>query len=274
VPSQSAALSLYRAEINRSAPLSPAAERELADRCRSGDRDAARRLVEGCLSAVAAIAYEYRRCGLPMEDLVQEGNIGLMKAVERFDPAHGTRLSRYAAYWIRAEIRAYVVRHYRIVKLGSTKGEHRAVWLYRRTREPSAEKLAEQSGLTLERATSLLPLLQANDVSLSPRPEDDGPSLFDRLAHRGGTAEEAVGDEQQRELLRAAVDRVVDELPPRDQDIVRRRLLADEPATLEALGTTWGVSKERMRQLEVRVKAQLRERLEDELGEVCEAARS
>jgi len=193
---------------------------------------------------------------------VQEGNIGLMKAVERFDPAFDVRLSRYATYWIRAEIRAYVVRHYRIVKLGTTKGEQRAVWYYRRTRETSPERLAEHSGLSLERASALLPLLRANDLSLSPRPpESDGPDLLDVLPHAGDTAEAALDDEQRRAALRDAVARVLEELSPRDRDIVRRRLLAEDPMTLEALGAAWGVSKERVRQLEERLKAQLRERL-------------
>lgn len=258
---QSAALARYRATIARRPPLDPALERDLADRCRRGDQRAGHRLVEACLSAVFAIALEYRRCGLPIEDLVQEGNIGLLKAVEHFDPDRGVRLSTYAGYWIRAEIRAYVVRGYRVVKLGTTKGEQRALWLYRRTREARPEVLAEMSGLTLSRATDLLPLLLANDVSLTPRSDDDGPSLADRLAHGAESAEAALGDAEALDLLRDELAALLAELPAREQDIARRRLLAEEPLTLEELGAAWGVSKERVRQVEDRLKARMRERL-------------
>ncbi|APR79222.1 RNA polymerase sigma factor RpoH [Minicystis rosea] len=251
-------LSRYRIEVARRERLAPAVEQDLAHRYRSGDRSVAQRLIEGCLAAVIAIALEYRRCGLPIEDLVQEGNIGLLKAIDRFDPCHGVRLAAYAGYWIRAEIRAYVVRHYRIVRLGSTKGEQRAIWLYRKTREARPEALAEMSGASLERVLDLLPLLLANDVSLSPASHDDGGSPLDRLDARVDAADEVLGNAEDRARLRAAIT----ELSAREQDIVRRRLLAEEPATLETLGSTWGVSKERVRQIEERAKARLRERIE------------
>jgi RNA polymerase sigma-32 factor len=218
------------------------------------------------LSAVVAIAVEYRRCGLPVEDLVQEGNIGLLKAVERFDPRRGVRLATYAKYWIRAAIRAYVVRHYRVVKLGTTKGEQRAVWLYRRTREQRPEELAAQAGLSMERITALLPLLMANDVSLSPA-SDDAPSPLERLADRGRNAEDLFGDEEEGDRLRDAIATILAELAPRDRDIVRRRLLADEPTTLEEIGNEWGVSKERVRQLEASLKTRLRVKLDRFVGD-------
>src|SRR5581483_8091630 len=123
--SDRAAFSLYRAELAEQATLTPEAERDLAQRYRKGDRAAGQRLVEACLPFVMTIALEYRRWGVPMEDIVQEGNIGLLKAAERFDPERGCRLATYAAYWIRAEIREYVARGYRIVRLGSSKSERR-----------------------------------------------------------------------------------------------------------------------------------------------------
>jgi RNA polymerase sigma-32 factor len=266
---QSTAFSHYRAEVARHAGLTRQAEQELSGRYRGGERDAARLLVEGCLPTVISIALEYRRCGLPVEDLVQEGNLGLLKAVERFDPGRGVRLSTYAAYWIRAEIREYVARHYRVVRLGSSKAERRALWLYRKTREDRPEALGAMSGLSTERAAEMLPLLLTHDASLSPR-DDDGPGLLDRLADRAGTAESALGDAEERGRLEAVVAAIVAELSARDQDIVRRRLLADDPLTLEQLGEAWGVSKERVRQLEESVKARMRLRLAelaDERGE-------
>jgi RNA polymerase sigma-32 factor len=258
----SEALSLYRVDLARRPRLTPALERDLAERYQQGERAAAARLVEGCLEAVLAIAWEYRRCGPPLEDLIQEGNIGLLKAVERFDPGRGVRLAKYAAYWIRAEIREYVARQYRIVRPGSSKGERRALWLYRRTREQAPEALAAMCGMSTERVTELLPLLMACDVSLSPQPAEDGPSLVDRLSDGAGSAEDALCDADQRDQLHAALTRILAELPARDQDIVRRRLLAEDPATLEQIGATWGVTRERVRQLEERVKDRIRRSLE------------
>jgi RNA polymerase sigma-32 factor len=260
-------LSHYRADVARRARLSPEVERDLAERYRSGDRQASRRLIEGCLDCVMAIAYEYRRWGAPIEDLVQEGNIGLLKAVERFDPGRGVRLATYAGYWIRAEIREYVARHYRIVQLGSSKGERRALRLYRKTREQRPEVLAAMSGLSAERVTALLPLLLSGDVSLTAQPGDDRPDILERLADGKGTPEQALCDADERQHVSHAVADAISALTPREQDIVRQRLLADEPATLERLGVAWGVSRERVRQIEQSTKARMRVRLEVTTGE-------
>ena len=257
---QSASFASYRAEIGARRPLSLAAEQQLAERYAGGDRSAARPLVEGCLQAAVAIALEYRRCGLPLEDLVQEANIGVIKALDRFDPSRGVRLATYAKYWIRAQIRTYVERQYRIVKLGTTKGEQRALWLYRRTREHRPEELSAMCGLSTERVRELLPLLMAGDVSLSPPPGGEA-SPLDRITHRSGTAEDLLGDAEERDQLESAVAGILAELSPRDRDIATRRLLSEEPETLERIGEAWGVSKERVRQLEEGLKARLRERL-------------
>ncbi|APR82251.1 RNA polymerase sigma factor RpoH [Minicystis rosea] len=272
-PSGKAAFSHFRSEVGRRRQLSAEAELDLAARHRRGDRAAAHRLIEGCLGTVIRIALRYRLCGLPLEDLVQEGNIGLLRAIERFDPSHGVRLAVYAGFWIRAEIRGYVAKSYRIVRLGASKGEVRALWLYRRTREQRPEALAAMTGMSTERATELLPLLAARDVSLSPAPDDDGEGFLGKLADRSRSVEDAVGDVEDRERLRAAVATVVAELPERDQDIIRRRLLAEEPVTLEALSITWSVSKERVRQIEERAKSRLRERLEQIAADVLPDAR-
>jgi len=262
-----AAFSVYRTQLANRTTLTPEVERDLAIRYRAGDRDAGRRLVEACLPFVMTIALEYRRWGLPLEDIVQEGNIGLLKAAERFDPERGCRLATYAAYWIRAEIREYVARGYRIVRLGSSKSERRALRIYRKTHEKNPEALAEMSGLTEERATELLPLLMARDVSLERSPTDDGKAPVDRLADDSRSPEEEACLADEREHLQAALKQVVAELSPRERRIVRQRWLTDEPKTLEQLGAAFGVSKERVRQLEERAKKRMRERLEQIVGE-------
>ena len=163
---QAASLQAYRARLDHVVPLNRDEERALALRHQAGDRDAGRRIIEACLPFVVSIALEYRRWGVPLEDIVQQGNVGLLRAVAKFDTSKDCRLATYAAYWIRAEIREYVVRGYRVVRLGTTKAERRALRAYRTTRESDPERLAQLSGLSVDRVRGLLPLLQGREASL------------------------------------------------------------------------------------------------------------
>lgn len=262
-----AAFSTYRTQLANRTTLTPEVERDLAIRCKNGDRLAGHRLIEACLPFVMTIALEYRRWGLPLEDIVQEGNIGLLKAAERFDPDRGCRLATYAAYWIRAEIREFVARGYRIVRLGSSKSERRALRIYRKTHERDPNVLAEMSGLSSERASELLPLLMSRDVSLERSPTDDGKAPVDKLADKARSPEEEACVADERAQLQEALRQVVAELSPRERSIVQNRWLTDEPQTLEELGATFGVSKERVRQLEERAKKRMRDRLQQIVGE-------
>ncbi len=256
------AFSFYRSQLTSQTTLTPEQERDLATRWRSGEKLAGQRMIEACLPFVMTIALEYRRWGLPLEDIVQEGNIGLLKAADRFDPDRGCRLATYAAYWIRAEIREYVARGYRIVRLGSSKSERRALRAYRRTREKNPAVLAQLSGLTTERATELLPLLMARDVSLEGAPED-GFAPLDRIASPDSSPEDETADRHERARMSEALKLVVSELSPREQRIVHERWLTESPVTLEELGVSFGVSKERVRQIEERAKKRMRARLEE-----------
>jgi len=212
------------------------------------------------------IALEYRRWGLDPDDIIQEGNIGLLKAADRFDPDRGCRLVTYAAYWIRAEIRDYVVRGYRIVRLGASKNERRALRFYRKTRERDPKALAEASGLPLERAEMLIPLLSARDVSLDLK-EPGGLAPADRMAADGPSPEEEAAVDEERERLSDALHCAVQELPPREREIMTSRWLTETPLTLEQIGRQFGISKERVRQIEERAKRRMRERIEAIVGD-------
>lgn len=249
-----------RNETPRRAPLSIEEERELAERYRDGDKEAGHRLVEANLPFVVSVAREYRRWGIPLDDIIQQGNIGLMKAVERFEPERGYRLITYAGYWIRAEIREYVVRAYRLVRIGTTKRERRALRAYRTTREENPAKLAELSGLSEQEAERLLPVLAGREASLDG-PTASGLYPLDRMPSPGGTPEDHVIESDTRTRARAVIDELIAELSPREQLIAQSRWLLDEPVTLEQLGRKLGVSKERVRQLEARMRGQLRSRL-------------
>lgn len=247
----------YRASLVNIEPLDPETERQLAADWRAGDPDAGRRLVEASLPFVIRIAREYRRWGVPLEDLVQQGNLGLLKAADKYDPAKECRLVTYAAYWIRAEIRDYVVHSYRIVRLGTTRTERRAMRTFRRQGAESAEDLAERSGMPVARAEKLWPLLAGGDMSLDARYDDRGPAV-DRLRDRQVDPEGLLLRESTIRAVREALGGALEELSARERRIVQARLLADEPCTLEHLGREMGVSKERVRQLEERARRKLR----------------
>jgi RNA polymerase sigma-32 factor len=226
-----------------------------------GDQKAGVKLVEACLPFVISIALEYRRWGVPLEDIIQQGNLGLLRAAKKFDPAKECRLATYAVYWIRAEIREYVVRAYRVVRLGTTKAERRALRAYRTTKESDPAKLAEVSGLTKERVEQLLPLLSARETSLDASTSDLPPAV-ERLVANDSSPEDDAGVKQSRERAKHAVALALEGLSDRERLIVRERMMSDEPATLQALGLMLGVSKERVRQLEERARGKLRSELE------------
>jgi RNA polymerase sigma-32 factor len=255
------ALDRYRASLKRVEILDAEAERELAQRWAEGDQRAGAHLIESSLPFVIAIAREYRRWGVPLEDLVQQGNLGLLKAAAKFDPDKKCRLITYAAYWIRAEIRDYVVRSYRIVRLGTTRTERRAMRAYRRQAVESPQALAEESGMPLTRAKQLWPLLTRGDLSLDAT-VSDAPAAMERMSFKQPTPEEAVARSEAVHHVREALDEAMGSLTDREQRIVEARILSDEPRTLESLGREMGVSKERVRQLEVRARQKLRDRLE------------
>jgi RNA polymerase sigma-32 factor len=254
------ALRAYRQNLSAVTQLDRATERDLARRFLLGDTRAGERIVEACLPFVISIALEYRRWGIPLEDIIQQGNLGLLRAAKKFDPDRECRLATYAAYWIRAEIREYVVRGYRVVRLGTTKGERRALRAYRTTHERDPEALAKLSGLTKERIEILLPLLAARETSLDASTPDSGPAV-DRLVAAGPSPEDEAEAHEHQARAERAISLALRELTERELLIVRQRMMSDDPVTLQELGNVLGVSKERVRQLEERARGKLRLRL-------------
>ncbi len=250
----------YRASLRRVDVLDAETERELARAWVNGDSRAGEKLIEASLPFVIRIAREYRRWGVPLEDLIQQGNLGLLKAAAKFDPDKKCRLVTYASYWIRAEIRDYVVRTYRIVRLGTTKTERHAMRAYRKKGIDSPEALAEESGMPLARAQSLWPLLSQGDFPLDKATPDRGPRV-ERLPSGSPNPEEEVARRRIISDVRSALVDALGSLTDRERKIVEDRILSEEPRTLEALGQQMGVSKERVRQLEVRARQKLRTKL-------------
>lgn len=240
---------------------SPERERALIEAWKHGDRKAGGELVRSFLPFVVSIAVEYRRWNAPLEDIIQQGCLGLLRASERFDPEQHVRLVTYAAYWIRAEIRDYVLRTYRMVRLGTTKSERKALRYYRTTLEAEPGKVADVSGMSVRKAEALMPLLTSSDLSFDAAPHDGASSVQDRLAANDPTPEEQVISALDGKRTHRVILRLISELPAREQVIAQERWLAETPATLESLGSRFGVTKERVRQIEDRTREKIRARL-------------
>jgi len=258
---QSDSLRAYRNALSTRPQLDRDSERELALQWKAGDKRAGEKIIEACLPFVISIALEYRRWGIALEDIVQQGNVGLLRAAKKFDTKRECRLATYASYWIRAEIREYVVRAYRVVRLGTTKGERRALRAYRTHQARDVESLARVSGLSEERVEMLLPVLAGREASLDGTAVGGESTMGDRLAATDASPEEDAAESEARAQTKLAVTQALKDLTDRELLIVRKRLMSDDPITLQALGDILGVSKERVRQLEERARGKLRGKL-------------
>lgn len=269
-------LSRYFAELRDHRPLSREEEHRLAVRLvEEGDVDAARRLVLANLRLVVKIAMQYRRAWTNVLDLIQEGNVGLLQAVRRYDPYQGVKLSSYAAYWIRAYILKYLLDNIRLVRLGTTRAQRKLFFRLNKEKraleaqgfEVEPRMIAERLDVSEDDVREMEQRLGESDLSLdAPAPHSDGGAAFgDFLAGPGQDAEERVADGELRRVFLEKVHAFAQELEPRDRQIVEQRILADEPRTLQEMGTQFGVSRERVRQLEARVVSRLREYLRENL---------
>jgi RNA polymerase sigma-32 factor len=224
-----------------------------------GDLRAGDQLVRSHLALIRAIAHGYRLWGVGVDDLVQQGCLGLLKAVQRFDSERAPSLQAYATYWIRAEMRDYVVRGYRIVRLGTTRTERKALRMYRVREIKDAAQLAQESGMPVARCEQLWPLLTQRDSHIDDTRKHPAP--LDRMVHETQTPETLALIREGTALLRTRVGDALSQLSARERRILEARMMTDEPSTLEALGVELGLSRERVRQLEAVAKAKVKDRL-------------
>jgi len=271
------ALTRYMAELAQHAPISREEEHELAVRWREeGDIEAARQLVLANLRLVVKIAMEYRRAWINVLDLIQEGNLGLMQAVQRFDPYRGVKLASYGAYWIRAYILKYILDNIRMVRLGKTRAERKLFFrLNKEKREleqqgfqPEPRLLAERLDVSEQDVLSMEQRLAESDLSLNAparRHEDSTAEYGDFIPAGGASAEDTVAGEQIRRVFLENVQEFSKDCGERERRILDARLLAEDPVTLQELGKEFGVSRERVRQLEARLMKRLSEYLKKHL---------
>ncbi len=262
-----ASLNRYLSEIRKFPLLTPEQEYMLAKRYQEHqDPEAAAKLVTSHLRLVAKIAMGYRGYGLPVSELISEGNIGLMQGVKKFDPERGFRLATYAMWWIRASMQEFILRSWSLVKIGTTAAQKKLFFNLRRMKNnleafedgdlkpEHLHKIATDLGVSEEDVINMnRRMAMGGDTSLNVTLYDDGEGQWqDTLEDDGPLQDERVADAQERDVRHALLGEAMGSLNDRERDILTRRRLIEEPETLEQLSQVYAVSRERVRQIEVR----------------------
>jgi RNA polymerase sigma-32 factor len=275
-------LSRYLTEIRKFPMLTKDEEFMLAKRWQEHeDPQAAHKLVTSHLRLVAKIAMGYRGYGLPIGEVISEGNVGLMQAVKKFDPDKGFRLATYAMWWIRASIQEYILRSWSLVKMGTTAAQKKLFFNLRKAksqisafeegdlRPDQVETIATKLGVTHDDVISMNRRLAGPDASLNAPLRSDSESEWqDWLADEQQVSQETqVAENEERDLRMGLLQEAMQELTDRERHILTERRLKDEPTTLEELASQYGVSRERVRQIEVRAFEKLQKAMRAAAGE-------
>ena len=275
-------LQAYMREVQGHSLLSKTDEHELAALyVKTGDVAAAARLVTANLRLVVKIAYEYRRAYRNMMDLIQEGNIGLMQAVKRYDPYRGVKLSSYAAWWIRAYMLRYMLNNWRMVKLGTTQAQRKLFFNLNKEKarlsamgiEPTPAEIAARLQVDEKEVIEMDRRLSRGDASLDmPVGDGDNTSVarIELLPSGSPGPEQDTTNAELNEILRDHLTRFRETLSGKDALIFDKRMVAEDPLTLQELGNEFGVSRERVRQLESRIAGKLRAFLKESVGDAFE----
>jgi RNA polymerase sigma-32 factor len=275
-------LTRYLEEIRRFPMLEPQEEYMLAKRWREhGDREAAHRLVTSHLRLVAKIAMGYRGYGLPISEVISEGNVGLMQAVKRFEPEKGFRLATYAMWWIKASIQEYILRSWSLVKMGTTANQKKLFFNLRKAkskisalqegdlRPDQVQLIAKRLGVTEQDVVEMNRRL-GGDASLNAPIRDDGDAgeWQDWLADDSASQETVMAEGEELDNRRKALTSALEVLNDRERRIFEARRLADDPVTLEELAEEFGVSRERVRQIEVRAFEKVQKAVKHKVAEI------
>ena len=272
-------LGAYMRDVQRYPLLSKEEEHDLAVRFfEEEDVEAAKRLVTSNLRLVVKIAYDYRQAYKNLLDLVQEGNIGLMQAVRKYDPYKGVKLSSYAAWWIRAYILRYILNNHRLVKVGTTQAQRKLFFNLQKEKaklaamgiEPTAELIAERLNVPERDVVSMDMRLAAGDASLdAPVGTSEGRSVarVELLPSAEVRADDTLAEAQVGDKFTEKIHQFGSTLEGKERKIFEDRLVSEEPKTLQVLGDEFGVSRERVRQIEKRLLTKLKAFLHQELGE-------
>jgi RNA polymerase sigma-32 factor len=269
-------LQLYLREVNRFPMLEPDEEFELARRVQEqGDEKAAFRLVSSHLRLVVKIAMEFQRRWMQnVLDLIQEGNVGLMRAVQKFDPDKGIKFSYYAAFWIKAYILKFIMDNWRMVKIGTTQAQRKLFYNLNKERQrlqaqgfdPNAATLSKNLDVSEDEITEMDQRLSRKDQSLNATLGDEGTAThMDFLPALGPGIEETLAQEEVSGLLREHLESILSDLNEKERDILQQRLLTDTPLTLREIGEKYGITRERVRQIESRLLDKIKKRLSEKI---------
>lgn len=269
------ALQQYLAEVRRYPYLSKEEELQLFQEYRThGSREAAVKLIMANLRVSVSIAAEYLHTGADHMDLIQEGNVGLMQAIKKFDPSKNVRFYAYAAWWSRAYILRYLLHTFRLVKVGTTQDQRKLFYNLKKEKAklerdgfaPDTKLLADRLNVRERDVIEMDQRLGNWELSLDqPIGEDQDSTLLDVLPSHQEPADEQLADHQLKTIFRAKLAEFIKTLEERDEDILRNRILSDSPLTLDDLGDKYGISKERTRQLEARIIKRLRDYLKKDI---------
>lgn len=263
LPAHTTSLHRYLVEISNNPVLSRKEEYELAMKFKNdGDLDAARKLVTSNLKFVVSVANEYRNYGFNTMDIIQEGNVGLMRAVKGFDPTKGYRLISYAVWWIKAYMQNYIIRSWSLVKLGTTQAQRKLFYKLRSAKNEmelgkdnlSAEdykELADKLNVSDRAVIEMDQRMGGKDLSLDAEiTSDNDLSHLDFLADSKENQEELLTKSEEQKMVRDGMADALQTLKDRERYIIEERVLAENPKTLEELGTKFNISRERVRQIE------------------------
>ncbi len=261
LPAVTGTLDLYINEINRFALLTPEEEFKLAVRLKKyNDLEAAEKLIVSNLRFVVKIAHEYRNYGFKLADLIQEGNIGLIHAVKKFDPEKGYRLISYAVWWIRAYIQNYLIKSWSIVKIGTTQAQRKLFFKLSQAKKqlesisktkPEFAEIASSLGVKGSEVAEMDIRMGSRDVSLNELIGDDGEnSHLDFLAFDGENQEVSLIKNEERSLVKQNITAALSGLNEREKYIILNRVMADNPETLQEIGDKYNITRERARQIE------------------------
>ena len=261
LPAVTGTLDLYIAEINRFPLLTADEEFKLAVQLKKfGDVDAAEKLIVSNLRFVVKIAHEYRSYGFGLADLIQEGNVGLIHAVKKFDPYKGYRLISYAVWWIRAYIQNYLIKSWSLVKIGTTQAQRKLFFKLSQTKKeletlskknPEFGEIATSLGVKGSEVAEMDLRMGSRDVSLNEFINDEGDSShIDFLTYKGDDQESSLIKDEEMSLAQRDIAGALTNLSERESYIILNRIMSDDPKTLQEIGTKYNISRERARQIE------------------------
>ncbi len=275
LPVKNEALQAYLQTLKSYPLLSPEHEKEIAERyIRDKDPEAAKLLILANLRLVVKIAFEYARTGIHLLDLIQEGNIGLLQAVHDYDPSRGVKLSSYASYWIKAYIRAFILKNWSLVKIGTTKAQRALFYRLQKERNrleqmglnPEPKYLAERLQVKEKEVIEMSQRMSGRDISLSTplhSEDENGDSILQTIRDSSTGADEQLAQHEIESEFAERLNAFERTLTGKELLIFRERLRAEEPKTLQEIGDTYKITRERVRQIETRVMEKLKEYMKE-----------